>query len=593
MERVKPWFLGTLIASPIKQTDAATVVAALPTLKAGATGAAGAAGAAGAMGAAGAADIDSLEISSLAYRSDAVQPGSLFFCIPGSKADGHDFAADAKARGAVALAVQREVPVELPQILFEDTRLALALIAGRFYDNPAQGLCIAAVTGTNGKTTTTYLIDWICRFHLARAQSISIDEATGLAGLIGTVETRVGATRLPSKFTTPESLDLQRLLADMREAGLAHVCMEASSHAIALHRIAGISFRVAAFTNLTQDHLDFHKTMEDYFEAKAKLFDSPLVEQRVIDIDTPAGEALVARCIQNGFEPLTCGCNPKAQIRAEDIRFNVTATSFMLHTPQGSIRLSYPLIGGFNVSNVLLATATAMALGIPLQDITDSLAQCLQIPGRLERVTVQGSVGADAAQPPISVFVDYSHTPDSITKALEAIDQIKTNRTLIVFGCGGDRDATKRPLMGRAALEADFALVTSDNPRTEDPQMIIADILPGMAGGEGRFEVEPDRRRAIARALELAQPGDCVLIAGKGHEDYQLVGDKVLDFDDRLVAAEELAHLANAGHWPSTSQEAGHWHTASQEASHWPTPSQEAGHLDVGSRDHGGGSPCS
>ena len=477
-----------------------------------------------------------IEISSLAYRSDDVQAGSLFFCIPGAKADGHDFARDAASKGAAALAVEHRVDVDLPQILIEDTRLALAQVAGIFYDNPSKDLVITAVTGTNGKTTTTFLVDWICSYS-GQKGTAPVASATGL---IGTVETRIGNTKLPSKFTTPESLDLQRLLADMREAGVSHVSMEVSSHAIALHRVAGINFAVAAFTNLTQDHLDFHRTMEEYFEAKAKLFDSPLVANRVIDIDTPAGQRLVARCQQQGFETITCGRRQDARIRAEAITFTPTSTSLELITPQGRFPLEYPLIGGFNVSDVLLATGIALALGIPTPHIIDALAQCPQIPGRLERVF------DSAATPNIGVFVDYSHTPDSIKKALEALDEIKTARTLIVFGCGGDRDKTKRPLMGKAALAADFAIVTSDNPRTEDPASIIADILPGMAEAKDRYEVQPDRRAAIARAIALAQDGDLILIAGKGHEDYQLVGDKVLPFDDRLVAAEELIKAKSA-----------------------------------------------
>ena len=487
-----------------------------------------------------------MTINSIAYRSDAVQPGGLFFCIPGIKADGHTFAADAAAHGAAVLAVEHPVDVDLPQIRFDNTRLALAQTASRFYGNPADSLIVSAVTGTNGKTTTTYLIDWICRYHLAQSQGISLEQATAHTGLIGTVETRVGNTRLHSQFTTPESLELQKLLADMRDAQVSHVCMEASSHAIALHRVAGINFAVAAFTNLTQDHLDFHHTMEEYFEAKASLFDPPTVAHRVIDVDTLYGRKLQARCLNNGYKPLTCGCSEDARIRATHISYGAHATTLDLITPEGTYPLTYPLIGGFNVSNITLAAGAAWSLGIPTAHITAALAQCPQIPGRLERVTAQGMSPTDPHQPPISVFVDYCHTPDSIEKALEALDKIKTARTIIVFGCGGDRDSTKRPLMGKAALNADLAIVTSDNPRSEDPQSIIMDILPGMAEGTDRYQVEPDRHKAIALALSKAAPGDIVLIAGKGHEDYQLVGDKVLDFDDRKVAAQELATLSYA-----------------------------------------------
>jgi UDP-N-acetylmuramoyl-L-alanyl-D-glutamate--2,6-diaminopimelate ligase len=291
--------------------------------------------------------------------------------------------------------------------------------------------------------------------------------------------------------------------------------------------------------------------MEEYFEAKASFILSPLVARRVIDIDTEYGRRLAHRCAEAGFDALTCGFATDAQVRAENVSYGTQRSSLTLCTPDGNFPLAYPLIGPFNVSNVLVAAACASVLGLSWAEIACALASSPQVPGRLERVLAQGLAPDDTRQPPVGVFVDYSHTPDSIEKALAALNQIRTNRTLIVFGCGGDRDVTKRPLMGKAALAADHAVVTSDNPRTEDPLRIIADILPGMVGAEGRSEVEPDRRRAIARALAAAQPGDLVLIAGKGHEDYQLVKDQVLDFDDRLVAAEELRTLVDAGHWPS------------------------------------------
>ncbi|MDR0347126.1 MAG: UDP-N-acetylmuramoyl-L-alanyl-D-glutamate--2,6-diaminopimelate ligase [Coriobacteriales bacterium] len=529
----------------------------------------------GGVAAGAAAALSACEITGLAYRSDAVQPGNLFFCVPGIKADGHDFATDAAARGAAVLAVERPVPVDLPQLRFDDTRLALALISRDFYDNPSCDMAITAVTGTNGKTTTTYLIDWICRYAFAQRAALPLEDASRRTGLIGTVETRVGSARLPSKFTTPESLDLQRLLAQMRDEGVSHVCMEASSHAIALKRVAGVSFMAAAFSNLTQDHLDFHGSMEEYFEAKAALFDSPLVARRVINIDTTYGQRLASRCEKAGFGVVTCGFSPEAQISVDKVDYQADGTSLVLITPEGDFPLSYPLIGGFNVSNILLAAATASVLGFSWEEIQGALALSPQIPGRLERVSAQGLAADDPQQPPLGVFVDYSHTPDSIVKALNALEEIKRARTLIVFGCGGDRDATKRPLMGAAALAADYAIVTSDNPRTEDPLSIIDDILPGMKGGEGRYEVEPSRRAAIARALAAAEPGDLVLIAGKGHEDYQLVGDKVLDFDDRVVAAEELRALVDAGRWGNAAATEGATAPLAGHAGSVPKPTTE------------------
>lgn len=483
------------------------------------------------------ATIRQMPIQAIAYRSDAVKPGSIFFCIPGEKHDGHDFAADAAARGAVALVVEHPVEVDLPQIKLTSIRAALSLASAVFFDHPSRKLCLIGVTGTNGKTTTTFLVDHIIRHALAVAGA---SQAAQKTGLIGTVETRIGSTVLPSKYTTPESYDLQELLGTMVDEGLSHATMELSSHAIALDRVFGVSYRVVAFTNLTQDHLDFHKTMDAYFEAKAKIFMSQWVESRVIDIDTSWGRELFRRCPENLSGNLTSGFAQDADVRAVSVGYSADATQLKIATPQGEALFSYPLIGAFNVSNVLLAIALSLKLDIPLAVIIEALEQVPQIPGRLERVKPQGA----GATLPIKVFVDYSHTPDSIEKALAALDAIKTNRTIIVFGCGGDRDATKRPLMGAAALAADYAVVTSDNPRSENPLAIIDDILVGMAAGQGRYEVEPDRRRAIARALKVAQPGDMVLIAGKGHEDYQLVGDKVLDFDDRLVAATELDLLA-------------------------------------------------
>ncbi|MDR2196653.1 MAG: UDP-N-acetylmuramoyl-L-alanyl-D-glutamate--2,6-diaminopimelate ligase [Coriobacteriales bacterium] len=482
----------------------------------------------------------SLSIESLAYRSDQVAPNSLFFAIRGTKFDGHDFVAEAASRGASALIVERPLDVDLLQIVVADSRQALALVSRRFFDDPSARLKVSAITGTNGKTTTTCLLDWIARyaFNHAAAPEEGQQEPVERTGLIGTVETRIGATRLRSTHTTPESYELQRLLARCVQEGITHVAMEVSSHAIQLKRVAGVHFALAAFSNLTQDHLDFHGSMEAYFEAKAALFDSPLVARRIVNIDDEWGRRLLERCRVAGWGEtlLTCGLSEGADIRACDVVYSAQETTLLLETPEGSFPLRYPLVGAFNVSNILLAASCASALGIDWPTIIAALATAPQIPGRLERVA------PSAAR--IGVFVDYAHTPDSIVKALDAINGLRGQaRSIIVFGCGGDRDATKRPLMGTAALEADYCVVTSDNPRSEDPAAIIADILPGMTAGAGRFEVEVDRRRAIARALALAEPGDLVLIAGKGHEDYQIVGDTILAFDDRVVAAEELARL--------------------------------------------------
>lgn len=378
-----------------------------------------------------------------------------------------------------------------------------------------------AITGTNGKTTTTFLVE-----HIARV-------AGKRTGVIGTVGVRVGDERAKTAHTTPESPDLQELFARMRDAHCDVVAMEVSSHALDLRRTWATRFAVTAFTNLTQDHLDYHHTFEAYFEAKALLFSKDYPAKRVICIDDKWGRELLRRCSAAGDNVVTTGFDPSAQIHPGEIVYAPTHTSVELHVRGERFRFDYPLAGRFNVSNIMNAFGIGLQLGIPADLIVQALSESPQVPGRLERVHAAHDGG-------VSVFVDYAHTPDALKKALSSIIALTPGRTICVFGCGGDRDAGKRSIMGREALEADYAIVTSDNPRSEDPLAIIADIESGMGAGSGRYEVVPDRRGAIARALEIARAGDSVLIAGKGHEDYQLIGDKVLHFDDREVAAEEL-----------------------------------------------------
>ncbi len=463
-------------------------------------------------------DGGSVKVEGLAYDSRKVSPADAFFCIPGLRSDGHDFAREAVSRGASALVVARPLAdlAEIPQIVVADARRALASAAAAFYGAPSRGLRIVGVTGTNGKTTTTYLVESILRH-------------SGLAtGLIGTVETRIRETAIPAERTTPESLDLQRLLAQMSAEGVESVAMEVSSHAIDLGRVDAVNFAVAAFTNLTQDHLDYHGSMEAYGAAKLRLFTELDVASRVINIDDPVGASFAAAV----DEPLTVGTSANATIRATEVELLPDASRFVLTTPSGETAVSLPVAGSYNVSNALVAAGCAYALGIPLADIATGLACAAQVPGRLERV----SAGQD-----FSVFVDYAHTPDSLRQVLEAIKRVTPGRVIAVFGCGGDRDPAKRPLMGEAAsVVADHAIITSDNPRTEDPDAIIAQILPGMSAGGATYQVEVDRRRAIASALAMAHPSDSVLIAGKGHEDYQIFADKTVHFDDREVALEEL-----------------------------------------------------
>ena len=332
--------------------------------------------------------------------------------------------------------------------------------------------------------------------------------------------------------TTPESPDLQKLFARMRDAGCTVVAMEVSSHALDLRRTWDTDFAVTAFTNLTQDHLDYHHTFDDYFEAKALLFSKDYPARRVISIDGSWGRELLRRCTAAGDEVITTGFDVSAQIHPVEVTYEAARTKAVLEVRGTRIAVEYPLVGRFNVENVMTAFGCALALGIPAQIIAEALATMPAVPGRLERVR-------PAVDAPVSVYVDYAHTPDALTKAIASIKELSGGRTIVVFGCGGNRDATKRPIMGTAALAADYAVVTSDNPRHEEPDAIIADIVAGMEDAE-RFTVEPDRRSAIAAAIALARPGDAILVAGKGHEDYQLVGDEVLSFDDRVVAAEEL-----------------------------------------------------
>ena len=466
------------------------------------------------------------EVGGLAYRSDAVEPGDMFFCIVGLKVDGHSFAQDAIDRGARFVVVERKLYLaetdEVTLVVVNDSRKAMAHAASRFHGQPSRSFSLVGVTGTNGKTTTTYLVEQIAR------------AAGKKTGVIGTVGVQVAGERRPAARTTPESPDLQATLADMRDARCNVVAMEVSSHALDLQRTWGTSFAVTAFSNLTQDHLDYHHTFEAYFEAKARLFSADYPAKRVICIDDKWGRELLRRCSAADDWVITCGFDPSAQIHPVSFELQADCTHVELDVRGRRVPFTYPLVGRFNVENVMCAYAIGLALGVGHDDIVRALGAAPQVPGRLERVKAERDGG-------VSVYVDYAHTPDALAKAISSVQALGSGRTIVVFGCGGDRDASKRSIMGRAALAADYAIVTSDNPRSEKPEAILADIVRGMGEGEGRYEVEGDRKRAIARAIALAHPGDAVLIAGKGHEDYQIIGGQTLHFDDREVAAEELA----------------------------------------------------
>lgn len=465
------------------------------------------------------------EVTGIAYRSDKVQPGNAFFCIVGLKSDGHSFAQDAIDHGAKVIVCERKVyladATDVTEVVVSDTRKAMAQVAANYYDNPSQAFSLVGITGTNGKTTTTYLVE-----HIAKR----CGKRTGVIGTVGIV---VDGKKEHAEHTTPESPDLQATFAKMRDAHVDTVAMEVSSHALDLLRTWGTTFAVTAFTNLTQDHLDYHHTFEAYFEAKARLFSKEYPAKRVVSIDDKWGKELLRRCSAADENVISVGWDQTAQIHPVNVDYEPTHTSVELDVRGSRVKFDYPLVGRFNVSNVMTAFAIGMQLGFSQAGIIAALEEAPQVPGRLERVSADHNGG-------VSVFVDYAHTPDALQKAMASIQNITKGCTIVVFGCGGDRDATKRSIMGRIALGADYAVVTSDNPRTEDPLAIINDIVSGMGEGTDHFEIEPDRRLAIAAAMKHAQSGDSILIAGKGHEDYQLVGDKVLSFDDRVVAAEEL-----------------------------------------------------
>jgi UDP-N-acetylmuramoyl-L-alanyl-D-glutamate--2,6-diaminopimelate ligase len=451
-----------------------------------------------------------VEIGGLAYDNRAVEPGTLFFCVPGFTRDGHDFAPDAVARGAAALVVARPVDAGVPEIQVEDVRAAMATAAARFYGDPTAALPVVGVTGTNGKTTTAFLVRAL------------LEAAGRRCGLLGTVTSVVAGEERPTVRTTPEAIDLQCTFREMLDGGDRACAMEISSHALELRRADGIHVAAAVFTNLTQDHLDFHPTMEDYFQAKRRLFASPLTGARVVNVDDPYG----ARLAEEFPDAVTFGLSEAARYRAVDVETGFAGTDCRFETPGGAFDVHVPLPGRFNVANALGAWAAVRALGVELTELPESA----RVPGRFEPV--------DEGQP-FAVLVDYAHTPDSLENVLRAARELASGRVIAVFGAGGDRDRGKRPLMGEiGARLADVALVTSDNPRSEEPETIIAEILAG-AGREVEHDV--DRRRSIHRAVALAEPGDVVVIAGKGHEQGQeFEGGRKEPFDDVTVAREAL-----------------------------------------------------
>jgi UDP-N-acetylmuramoyl-L-alanyl-D-glutamate--2,6-diaminopimelate ligase len=459
-------------------------------------------------------DAPNPEITNLAYDNRRVTPGTLFFCVRGMTRDGHEFAPDAVQRGAAALIVERPLGLSVPEVRVPSAREAMAPVAARFNGDPTASLKVVGITGTNGKTTTAFLVREL------------LEAAGNQTGLLGTVKSVIGGIEHSVERTTPEAIDLQRDFRAMLGGGDVACAMEVSSHALELGRADAIHFAVAIFTNLTQDHLDFHPTMEDYFDAKRRLFDGRAATE-IINVDDPYG----ARLAGGRERAITFAVDRDADYRALHVNTGLTGSTFTAHTPDGEIEVRTPLRGLFNVYNVLGALAAVRSVGIPLATAVSALETAGLVPGRFEAV--------DAGQP-FAVLVDYAHTPDSLENVLRAARGLTgEGRLHVVFGCGGDRDRGKRPLMGEIGRRlADRVIVTSDNPRSEDPEAIIAEIL---AGSGTDVEHDADRRRAIELAVSTAEPGDVVVIAGKGHEQGQEFADgHKIPFDDATVARELL-----------------------------------------------------
>ncbi|GIW42329.1 MAG: UDP-N-acetylmuramoyl-L-alanyl-D-glutamate--2,6-diaminopimelate ligase [Candidatus Binatia bacterium] len=475
----------------------------------------------------------SLDVPVRGIKEDSrkVEPGDLFVCLPGyrkpggeTRADRHEFVPEALARGASAFVVERDLP--LPEtvtvVRVAHAWRAIAELSCRFYDHPSRELLVVGITGTSGKTSTAYYVEGIL---LASGKPTA---------RIGTVEYKLPLETRAAPQTTPEAPELQALLREARQQGGRAAVMEVSSHALALHRVDGIEFDAAVFTNLSQDHLNFHESMEEYLSAKLRLFELLGRGLAVLHADDPASAAV--RKAARRATVLTYGRGTTCDVRAEDVRLGGRGLVFSARTPVGTAEVELRSVADFSVENALGALATGIGLGLPLEVAVRGLETTPQVPGRFEVV----DPGAD-----FLVVVDYAHKPAALETVLRTARKLASGRVLCVFGCGGDRDRSKRPQMGRVAARlADLVVVTSDNPRTEDPEAIIGEILTGIPGDAlPRTLVEPDRRRAIERAVELARPGDVVLVAGKGHETYQIVGSRRLPFDDREVAREALARL--------------------------------------------------
>lgn len=469
--------------------------------------------------------VDNPEIESIENDNRKVVEGSLFICIKGYTVDGHDYAESAVKQGAVAVLAEKPLSLPVPVIVVESTKRAMAVLSDAFYGQPSHKLHMIGITGTNGKTTTSHLIEKI------------LSDANQQTGLIGTMYTKIGSKQMETKNTTPESLTLQKTFKQMVEAGVDTAVMEVSSHALVEGRVHGTDFNVAVFTNLTQDHLDYHHTMDEYKRAKSLLF-SQLGNTyhlhnpkfAILNVDDEASQLFME---STSGHVLTYGIDKEANLRATNIQITSQGTEFELKSPFGMHKITMSLIGKFSVYNALASIGAAICSGISIEDAISSIETIKGVAGRFELV----DLGQD-----FTVIVDYAHTPDSLENVLKTIKEFAQNKVSVVIGCGGDRDRTKRPIMAQVACAySDRSIFTSDNPRSEDPEQILKDMEAGVTGQS--FEVLVDRKKAIYYAIETAEPGDVILIAGKGHETYQLIGDQVFDFDDREVAKEAIKQL--------------------------------------------------
>jgi UDP-N-acetylmuramoyl-L-alanyl-D-glutamate--2,6-diaminopimelate ligase len=463
-------------------------------------------------------------INGISYSSKTVQSDNLFVALKGEKADGYDYIEEAVERGAIAVLSDREKPGNFPKtwIQVPSPRIALALCAANFYEHPSQKLKIIGITGTKGKTTITYILEEILK------------KAGFKTGVIGTISYRGPGIQLAAERTTPEAPDLQKMMREMVNSGTTHCVMEVSSHSLALNRVTGIDFDITVFTNLSGEHLDYHQTMDKYFESKKKLFLIPSRKKTVvINIDDPWGKKLFSEL---KMDSITYGTAPAAMIRADAFAFTQEGLEITVEHTGGKISVSSHLLGKPNMYNTLASIASALVLNIPVHAIKEGIASLVGVPGRFEKI--KNNLG-------YNIFVDYAHTDDALKNLLETAKELDYGKILLVFGAGGDRDRQKRPRMGEVAGRyADWTILTSDNPRTEDPMAILADIEVGInKTGPDKYEIEPDRKSAIHKALSMAERGDCVLVAGKGHEDYQILKDKIIPFKDKDVLRNILREM--------------------------------------------------